>query len=113
MFNVNVIYVKLDEGMVFAFSVKVFELEVNNVNQSLMANKQQKGQSADETTQGASSMNTSPTKPQNAKRKPGCPKSTNREDNKALRKQLRSNPEGKGIERKAWQNTKWDEFKAG
>ena len=78
-----------------------------------MTNKQQKGQSADETAQGACSMNTSPTMPKNAKRKPGRPKSTNREDDEALYKQLRSNPEGKGIERKAWQNSKWDEFEAG
>ena len=116
MFDIHVIYVKLDteiKGWLFDFSVKVFELEVNSVNQSLMTNKQQKRQSADETVEEACSMNTSPTMPQNAKRKPGRPKSTNREDDEALYKQLRSNPEGKGIERTAWQNTKWDEFKAG
>ena len=39
MFNIHVIYVKLDteiKGWLFDFSVKVFELEVNSVNQSLM-----------------------------------------------------------------------------
>ena len=80
MFNIHVIYVKLDteiKGWLFDFSVKVFELEVNSVNQSLMTNKQQKRQSADETAEEACSMNTSPTMPQNAKRKPGRPKSTN------------------------------------
>ena len=39
MFNIHVIYVKLDteiKGWLFDFSVKVFELEVNSVNQSLI-----------------------------------------------------------------------------
>ena len=97
----------------FASPVKVFELEVNSVNQTLMINKQQKRESADETPHGACSRNVSPTVPQNEKRKPGRPKTTNREDDEALFKLLRSNPEGRGIERKAWQNTKWDQFKAG
>ena len=44
MFNIHVIYVKLDteiKGWLFDFSVKVSELEVNSVNQSPMTNKQQ------------------------------------------------------------------------
>ena len=39
MFNIHVIYVKLDteiKGWLFDFSVKVFELEVNSVNQPLI-----------------------------------------------------------------------------
>ena len=97
----------------FSFSVKVFELEVNNVNQALIMNKGEKGDSAGETPQETCSINVSQTMPQNATRKPGRPKTTHREDDEALFKRLRSNPEGRGIERRARQSKRWDEFKAG
>ena len=47
------------------------------------------------------------------KKKPGRPKTTHRNDDEELFKQLRNNPDGKDVKRTDWQILKWEKFKSG
>lgn len=98
--NYHYIYIN---GSILYFSVKVYEIECN-LNDILVS------QSKGGEVSSASVRNDVKVK---SKKKPGRPKSTNRDDDEKLYKALCIDAKGENVERTEWQISKWNEFKSG
>ena len=92
----------------YLFSVKVFEVELQSATHTSIKTASQAPSSSQSKSCTDKDVDTPP-----LKKNPGRPKTSNREDDEVLFKNLKCNQEADGIERTTWQTSKWVEFEKG
>ena len=92
----------------YLFSVRVFEVELQSATHTLMKTVSQAPSSSQSKSCTDKDVDTPP-----LKKTLGRPKTSNKEDDEILFKNLKCNQEADGIERTTLQTSKWVEFEKG